>query len=298
MRNTVFIFLAALIAAGIVIAQGPATPPAGQTKAGAKGKGAPKGPPRDPAQSPASQPVVKTATPQSYPAEQVKAGEQKFTAQCGFCHGRDAAGGETGPDLTRSDLVAEDLRGDKIGPLVRKGRPDQGMPAFNLNDSDLGAIVAFVHDQKTKSESVSGGRRSVEPADLGTGDAAAGLRYFDGKGGCAGCHSGTGDLAGIATRYQGLALMQRMLYPSGGRPAPPRPKVTLTLASGQTSVAELASEDEFSLVVLDSAGARQTYQKSAVKFKIADPMSAHFDALGKYTDADMHNVYAYLDTLK
>ena len=241
---------------------------------------------------------MKTATPQNYPAEQVKAGEQKFTAQCGFCHGRDTAGGETGPDLTRSELVAEDLRGDKIGPLVRKGRPDQGMPAFNLNETDLGAVVAFIHDQKTKFESLGGGRRSVDPSDLATGDAATGRRYFDGKGGCSGCHSGTGDLAGIATRYQGLALMQRMLYPSGGRPAPPRPKVTLTLASGQTSVAELVSEDEFSLVVLDPAGARQTYEKSAVKFKIDDPMSAHFDALGKYTDADMHNVYAYLDTLK
>jgi hypothetical protein len=27
-------------------------------------------------------------------------------------------------------------------------------------------------------------------------------------------------------------------------------------------------------------------------------MSAHFDQLGKYTDSDMHNVFAYLDTLK
>ena len=73
------------------------------------------------AQSPASQRPPQTVTPQSYPAELVQAGQARFVSQCGFCHGRDAAGGETGPDLTRSLLVAEDVRGDKIGPVVRAG---------------------------------------------------------------------------------------------------------------------------------------------------------------------------------
>ena len=229
--------------------------------------------------------------------EQIQAGEPRFASQCGFCHGRDAAGGETGPDLTRSKLVAEDTRGNKIGPLLRAGRPEQGMPSFNLSDTELGAIVAFIHDRKTKFEELGGGRRAVDAADLATGDAGAGRRYFSGAGGCSGCHSATGDLAGIASRYRGLALLQRMLYPGGG-PAPARPKVTLSLASGQTVAAPLASEDEFTIVILDSAGARQTYEKSTVKFKIDDPLSAHFDQLGKYTDDDMHNVFAYLDTLK
>ena len=161
----------------------------------------------------------------------------------------------------------------------------------------MGAIVAFIHDQKTKFEALGGGRRSVDAADLATGHAGAGRRYFNGAGGCSGCHSPTGDLAGVASRYQGLTLLQRMLYPSG-QPAPAPPTVTVTLASGQTIIAALTSEDEFSLTVLDSSGARQTYEKSAVKFKIDNPLSAHFDQLGKYTDTEMHNVYAYLETLK
>src|SRR5262245_16327941 len=86
------------------------------------------------AQSPASQRPPQTATPQSYPAEQIQAGQTRFASQCGFCHGRDTAGGETGPDLTRSLLVAEDVRGDKISAVVRTGRADKGMPAFDLND--------------------------------------------------------------------------------------------------------------------------------------------------------------------
>ncbi len=237
-------------------------------------------------------------TPQVYPMEQIQAGEPRFISQCGFCHGRDAAGGETGPDLTRSKLVAEDTRGDKIGPVVRAGRSDHGMPSFNLSDADMNAIVAFIHDQKTKSEALGGGRRGVDAADLAVGDAEAGRHYFNGAGGCSGCHSATGDLAGIAARYQGLALLQRMLYPNGGKPAPTRPKVALSLPSGRTVAGLLAAEDEFTIAILDSTGARQTYQKSAVKFKIENPVSAHFDQLGKYTDDEMHNVYAYLDTLK
>jgi cytochrome c oxidase cbb3-type subunit III len=283
MRRTILIWSAALIAAASAVGQ-----PKRQVKAA----------PRNPTQSPASQPVPKTATPQTYPIEQVQAGELRFASQCGFCHGRDAAGGETGPDLTRSELVAEDVRGNKIGPLIRKGRPDRGMPAFDLSDADVGTIVAFLHDQKTKFEELGGGRRAVDAADLATGDATAGRRYFDGVGGCSGCHSVTGDLAGIGTRYKGLALLQRMLYPTAGKPDPARPKVTVTLASGENISGRLASEDEFAIVVLDPAGARKTFEKGVVKFKIDDPMSAHFDQLGKYTDNDMHNIYAYLETIK
>jgi cytochrome c oxidase cbb3-type subunit 3 len=170
------------------------------------------------------------------------------------------------------------------------------MPAFNLSNADRDAIVAFIHDQKTKFEALGGGRRAVDVADLATGNAEAGRRYFNGAGRCSGCHSPTGDLAGITTRYQGLTLLQRMLYPSG-RPAPARPTATITLSSGQTVTGPLAVEDEFTIVVLDPSGSRQTYDKSSVKFKIDDPMSAHFEQLGKYTDEDMHNVFAYLASL-
>ena len=162
--------------------------------------------------SPASQRPPQTKVPQDYPAEQIEAGRTLFASQCGFCHGRDAAGGAGGPDLTRSTLVAEDVRGDQIGPVVRAGRPAQGMPAFALSDADLAAIVAFIHDQKTPGGHRQRRAPQCRRADLQTGNAAAGRRYFDAA--CARCHSPTGDLAGVAARFQGLALLQRMLYPS------------------------------------------------------------------------------------
>ena len=291
MKQVIWILSVAVIAASIVTARSPGGP-APQQPQGAIAK------PKDTTQSPASLPAPKTVTPQIYPIEQIQAGELRFTAECGFCHGRDAAGGETGPDLTRSALVAGDTRGDKIGPLLRAGRPDKGMPAFNLSNADVGAIAAFIHNQKKQFEDLAGGRRTVDAADLATGDAEAGGRYFNGAGGCSGCHSASGDFASVATRHQGLELLQRMLYPGGGRPAPARPTVTLTLRSGRTRVAPLVSEDEFTIVVQESSGARHTYKKAGVKFKIDNPMSAHFAVLSKYTDVDMHNVLAYLNTLK
>jgi cytochrome c oxidase cbb3-type subunit 3 len=88
-----------------------------------------------------------------------------------------------------------------------------------------------------------------------------------------------------------------MLYPSG-QPAPAPPTAVFTLPSKQTIIAPLVAEDEFSVTVLDPLGARQTYPKKAVKVKIEDHVAVHFAQLGKYTDSEMHNVFAYLQTLK
>jgi cytochrome c oxidase cbb3-type subunit 3 len=250
--------------------------------------------------SPASQRPPDSQTPQAYAPEQIKAGEPLFAAQCGFCHGRDARGGQSGPDLTRSELVAADVRGDKIIPLVKTGRPDKGMPPFALGDADLTSIVAFIHDAKTKSASNEGDRRTVEVADLQTGNAEAGKTYFNGAGGCAKCHSPSGDFAGLATRLQGLQLMQRMLYPGarGRSGGPSGPKVTVTLPSGQTVAGQLTFRDEFSIGLIDDDGWRRTWSTSQVKFAVDDPLDAHAAQLAKYTDADMHNVLAYLQTLR
>jgi cytochrome c oxidase cbb3-type subunit 3 len=241
--------------------------------------------------SPASQRPPQTATPQQYPAEQIDAGRTRFGAQCGFCHGRDAGGGEGGPDLTRSALVAADVRGDRIMPVVRSGR--NGMPPFTLSDTDLTAIVAYIHDQKTQAESAVGGRRSVDVADLQTGNAGAGKRYFDAS--CARCHSATGDLAGLAARLQGLSLLQRMLYPN---PRRTQPTVTVTVAPGQVVTGALAYRDEFTIALIDAAGWYRSWQTKQIRFTVDDPLQAHVEQLGKYTDADMHDVLAYLQTLR
>ena len=58
----------------------------------------------------------------------VAAGGALFHQNCAFCHGRDAMGGETGPDLTARSCVLGDTTGDKIAEVVREGRPEKRCP--------------------------------------------------------------------------------------------------------------------------------------------------------------------------
>lgn len=237
--------------------------------------------------------------PVTYPASQVKAGEPLFAAYCGFCHGRDAMGGATGPDLTRSIFVSEDVRGDKIKPLIRTGRPERGMPPISISESEATSIVAFVHDRRIKEGSLVGARRRVSEDDLNTGDAKAGEAYFNGAGRCATCHSPTGDLAGVADRFRGLELLQRMLNPGGGRGGQGNPgRVTVTLPSGEVVSGRLAFRDEFTIALRDANGWYRSFSTKLVKHTVDNPVEAHYEQLKNYTDTDMHSVLAYLQTMR
>ena len=238
------------------------------------------------------------APPVTYSARQITAGEPLFVTYCGFCHGRDTMGGASGPDLTRSEFVAEDVRGDKIKPLVHTGRPDKGMPALNVSDTELTSIVAFIHDRRTKAGSLLGARRKVSEEDLRTGNAQAGAQYFNGAGGCAACHSPTGDLAGVADRRKGLELLQRMLYPSARTDASSPAKATVTLANGETVSGRLAFRNEFTIALRDASGWYHSWPARSVKVTVDNPLDAHSNQIPKYTDGDMHDVLAYLQTLK
>lgn len=220
------------------------------------------------------------------------AGEQLFQQNCAFCHGRDAMGGESGPDLTRSKLVLGDKTGDKIASVVREGRPNTKMPAFNFSNEQLAGIVAFLHLQIKAAESRPGGRRGVSAADLQTGNVAAGKAYFYGPGGCSKCHSPTGDLAGVASRYQGLQFEERMLYPRGAKST-----LTVTLPSGKKLVGPLVYRDEFTVAMWTPDGYR-SWSTDRVQFKVDSPAEAHVALFPRYTDDDVHNLMAYLQTLK
>ena len=227
------------------------------------------------------------------PSEQAKLGGALFQQNCAFCHGRDAAGGETGPDLTRSKLVAQDVAGDKIAEVLRLGRPEKGMPPFTFSATEVAELVAFIHEQRSQAKLHNGDRRGVDVADLQTGNVAAGKQYFDGAGGCSSCHSPTGDLAGIASRYEGLELEERMLYPDDAKST-----VTVTLPSGKTLKGTLAYQDEFTVGLRDADGTYHSWPVSSVRYSVSSPVEAHVAQFPKYTDADIHNLMAYLQTLR
>jgi cytochrome c oxidase cbb3-type subunit 3 len=244
-------------------------------------------------QSPGTVKKSDSAESASYPDAIVQSGSALFRQDCAFCHGRNAGGGESGPDLTRSKLVTADANGDKIGPVIRNGRPDKGMPPFDRSDDQIASLVAFIHTQQKLALEKKGGRKGVDASDLQTGNADAGKKYFDGAGGCTTCHSPTGDLAGIASRFEGLQLEEQMLYPKKAKS-----KVTVTLASGESIAGTLEYLDEFTVGLFDPSGVYRSWRTQDVKYKIDAPVNAHVELFSKYTDADIHNLMAYLQTLR
>lgn len=223
-------------------------------------------------------------------------GAKLYAANCAFCHGEKASGGE-GPDLVRSTLVLHDEKGELIGPVVHNGRPDRNMPAFaNFTPEQLSDLAQFLHMRVE----MSANRGLYKPLNVVTGNAKAGEAYFSSH--CASCHSTSGDLAHIGGKMQPTDLQQTFLYPGarGYMPGTPRiTKVTVTLASGETVSGNLKRMDDFNVSLYDANGEYHSIPRGrGVKVEIEDKLAPHRKMLEQYTDADMHNLTAYLVTLK
>jgi mono/diheme cytochrome c family protein len=216
-------------------------------------------------------------------------GEKLFTPNCAFCHGARANGGDSGPDLIRSPLVLHDEHGEWIGPLVHQGRPDRGMPAFaSFTDSQLKDLAAFLH---MKIEQAAN-RGLYQELNVVTGNAAAGAAYFQAH--CSNCHSAGGDLAHIASKFDPPALQAQFLYPVVSA----KTQVKVTLPSGETVAGTLKRLDDFNVSLYDANGDYHSWPRGEVKVDVEDRLAAHRKLLDEYTDADMHNMLAYLVTLK
>ena len=231
------------------------------------------------------------AQTQHFDAAAVERGRTQFKSSCGFCHGDDATGNRA-PDLIRSPSLSHDVNGEVVGPIIRNGRPDKGMPAFgSLTARQISDIVTFLHKQAFDALHSNGVPRDYALAKLLTGKPAAGKTFFEAN--CASCHSPTGDLAGIARKYSPLDLQQRMLYPGGDRRT-----ARVTLPDGQTMEGKLAHADEFDIAIVGPDGWYHSWPRAEVKTEIHDPLAQHKALMEKYTDADVHNLFAYLETLK
>jgi cytochrome c oxidase cbb3-type subunit III len=233
----------------------------------------------------------------------VERGGKLYVASCGGCHGSTARGGVGAPDLIRSILVLDDEKGILISPVLRNGRPEQGMPASNLAEPQIADIVAWLHVQTY----AAGHRATYAFQDVLTGDPKRGEAYFQSAGTCHTCHSPTGDLKGIGSRYDGFALQARWLNPRGGRggrggASSPKSAITVTVtpASGPPISGTLDRVDDFNVSLRDASGDYHSFARNGAtpKVEIHDPLKAHTELLGKYTDADIHNMTAYLVTLK
>jgi mono/diheme cytochrome c family protein len=225
-------------------------------------------------------------------------GAKAYTQYCAGCHGATGRGSVGAPDLIRSILVLDDEKGILIAPVLKNGRPDEGMPRLGLTDQQVADLVAWLHVQTY----MAGHRTTYAFADVLTGNAQKGQVYFDAT--CKGCHSATGDLKGVGSRYDAFALQAKWLQPRGGRGASASKKsevmVTVTPARGTPVTGVLDRLDDFSVSLHDARGEYHSFTREGAnpKVEIRDPLKPHLELLGKLTDPDIHNVTAYLASLK
>jgi mono/diheme cytochrome c family protein len=227
-------------------------------------------------------------------AKMAAEGAKIFGPTCGFCHGTDARGGSA-PDLLRSTVVLDDNQGELIGQTVHDGRPAKGMPAFpSLTSEQLRDIAEYLHLQVE----LAANRGTYQALNVVTGDAKAGEAYFNGTGKCNTCHSVTGDLAHIGSKMKPPDLQQTFLYP-GARQQKSAPRVTVTLADGSQVNGTLKHLDDFYVSLYD---ARNSYHSipldKGVTVRVEDKLLFHRQMLDKYTNEQVHDLTAYLVTLK
>jgi mono/diheme cytochrome c family protein len=229
-------------------------------------------------------------------------GKQIFSVNCGFCHGSDARGGEGGPNLLRSPIVLNDQMGEVVAAVVLNGRVEKGMPKFSLPMESVADIAAFLH-------SIDVGRGAAvqfDPKRVLVGNAAAGKSYFNGKGGCSACHSVEKDMAGIGSKYDPKTLQDTIFNGGGtgmlGIPSPTAPPrtVLVTMPTGESIKGTLVSIDDFIVVLTDADGNRRTFRRDgdSPRIEVGNPLQAHLDRVRSWKDQDLHNLTAYLATLK
>lgn len=222
-------------------------------------------------------------------------GHEQFRQSCGFCHGPTAAGGNGGPNLIFSAVIRRDNQGADITKVIQEGRPDKGMPVIPLTAAQIADIVGYLKARVAEVDKTSGLRpsRDYDLKKLLTGNAELGKAYFNGPGQCATCHSPTGDLKGIATKYPPIELQARFLYPTGVRQ-----DATVTDAAGKQFTGELLQQDAFDVTIRTADGVQRSWSSRSVKVETTDRLAKHLELLSKYTNADMHNLLAYLVTMR
>ncbi len=265
-----------------------------------------------PALRPPGVPPVKarpTGFPERLPSDpaMVERGKAAYGVNCTFCHGTDARGGSGGPNLIRAELVMNDKNGELIGAVIREGR--EGMPKFDMSVPQIADIAAFIHSFRVGGYDIS----RNPPPSIVVGEAKAGEAYFAKT--CASCHAVTGSqkgsLAGIASRVTDpKTLQQTWLMPGSGRfgfgPGQASPirvsptTATVTLAGGKKVEGRLVRIDDFFVSLTDEEGTPRSFTRNGdvPKVELHDPLEAHKKLLGTYRDKDIHDVTAYLVTVK
>ena len=244
------------------------------------------------------------------PPDVLVRGKSLYDTNCASCHAVDLRGTVDGknPNLLRSGTALNDKQGELIGAAIARHTP-----AITLVASDSLAIAEYIHSiHATMGGQGSPPGRNPTNAELNilVGDAAAGQAYFATA--CSTCHSVTGDLKGIGSKFPDPRALQNAWvagssgrFGGGGRgggggagnPA------TVTMADGSKLAGTLVRNDDWLVILTLPDGTRRSMARTngIPKVDVTDPQAAHKKMvleLDDPTNKKMHDVTAYLWTVK
>ena len=247
-------------------------------------------------------------------------GRALWATHCVECHGPQARGSDTGPNIIRTKTANYDRTaqqaGSVLGPFLKAGHPTQSKkPSASFTDGEIADLANFL---RQRVNDTMRGSAVFTVGDIVTGDARAGEAFFNGAGGCATCHNASQNtLAGIATRIPTpVDLQQRMLFPgtavrgragrargaaAAGAPAADRNGITVSIASGSGAPLSgvLVEESDFYVTLREADGTIRTVRRApGIKITRTNPLQAHIELLDRLTDGQIHDLVAHLETLK
>lgn len=215
-------------------------------------------------------------------------GAPLFEQNCAVCHGK-AARGAMGPSLITSDRVLQDEHGEQLVPFLKAGSPGKGMPAFaTMSDRQLKDISEFLHLQV---ENVAN-RGTYKVLNILVGNAAKGKAYVAAH--CMACHTAD-TFAHIASRFRTPEQLQRYwIWPAR------EGEITANVKTADETISGRVTQiSDFRITLVDKSGETHTLGRvPGVEVQISDQLAAHQAMVMTLANDDMHNVTAYLETLK
>jgi cytochrome c oxidase cbb3-type subunit 3 len=228
-------------------------------------------------------------------------------------------GATGGVNLVHNQRVMDDQDGELIGKFIQTPHAKGQAPKVDLTADQVHDLAIYMHTFMNYRTIVM--PPDINGAILAVGNAKAGEAYFNGSvGKCSTCHSVTGDLKGVGSKYPEPRTLQNTLVAGGGgggrggggRGGAADPAagdaasrrtvtVTVTMPNGTKYEGRQIARDDFLVTLAEADGTQRTIRRESEtnpKVEVHDPMKFHRDLLLILTDEDIHNLTAYLVTVK
>jgi cytochrome c oxidase cbb3-type subunit III len=244
---------------------------------------------------PGQEAAVVNPTPQD-----LQQGKATFESTCSSCHGLDGAGG-MGPNIQG---IPFSLGMEATINVIKNGMSG-GMPAFGgqLNAVQIRHVVQYLLSLKHQDAfKVTGNPERGK--DVYASSDCAGCHMIDGLGGDSGP-----DLSNVGALRDGGYLRTTILYPGSNLPQQHLFLETggkldylfvhLVTKDGHLLDGTRVVEDSFRIVIKDAKGNFHSFDKSDLRELKEEPGKSLMPSnKGKFTDAQVNDLVAYLASLK